>query len=318
MHYTMPLKNTLLKMAIGAAVALCLLFQPLVQAVCWATEAKGSLDKQRIFQDAFGHRVVLETAPKRVISLAPNITETLFALGVESTLVGVTSFCNYPPAAQKLERIGGILDFDLEKIAALKPDLVIAVASGSTKRRVEQLNQVVGGKLLAYRVDTLDQFYALVTDLGAIFKVDQQAEQLQTEMVGRIEKVRRTGAKLPNRRVAFMVGCSPDIAAGRDGFLNEWLQLAGAANVYDGVTGYTNVNLERLTQLNPQTVLIAAGGDGKACDRFREAAAKLLPQTAIKSLESDLFQRLGPRAPQAIETLFELLHRTVQGKRKRG
>jgi iron complex transport system substrate-binding protein len=93
----------------------------------------GANPAPRTFTDTFGNRVIFSGPVERVVSLAPNVTESVFAMGAGNRLVGVTNYCNYPPEAKALTRVGGIIDFDFEKIVALKPDLVLAVARSGLK-----------------------------------------------------------------------------------------------------------------------------------------------------------------------------------------
>jgi iron complex transport system substrate-binding protein len=278
----------------------------------------GANPAPRTFTDTFGNRVIFSGPVERVVSLAPNVTESVFAMGAGNRLVGVTNYCNYPPEAKALTRVGGIIDFDFEKIVALKPDLVLAVgSSGNSKKRVEDLKKLLGDKIYVFDVNHLDDVYQLLGVLGEIFGLQKNAAATIQSMQLQIQLVQRKARKKPTRRVAFVVGCKPDIAVAQDSFLQEWIDLAGGSNVIQSSSAYPMINLEKLLQLRPETILLSVDPRANSCTTLIESLNQLL-ETRLQQLDADLFQRPGPRAAEAITKLYQILHPPALTKPKRG
>ncbi len=258
-------------------------------------------------EDDFGQRLRLDRPPSRVISLAPSITEAIFALGQEGRLVGVTSFCNHPPAARRVAKVGGILDFNLEKIVALQPQLILALASGSTKRQVALLRKAVAPVVLTYRVESLEDLYQLLFRLGEIFAIKPRARKEVDTIRKVVTKIKRLSRKSAGVATLFLVGCRPNIGVGKQTFIHEWIGIAGGYNVLGAMPGYPVVNPEWLVKYQPRRILISNVNLGSACDTFQSQAKKLI-HADVQFVDADLFQRPGPRAATAIRQLYQLLH----------
>ncbi|HEX8986156.1 MAG TPA: ABC transporter substrate-binding protein, partial [Bryobacteraceae bacterium] len=202
--------------------------------------------------------VNLFAAPQRIVSTSPSITEMLYALGLGDRVVGVTTFCHYPPEAEKKTKIGNYLNPNLEVIVGLRPDLVIAETSGV--RRPEKLSSL---KLNVVEIDdsNLAGIYASIRTIGKASGVPERAEKLCSGMRAALEDLRRKTAPLARRRMLFVVGRTPGriedlIAVGRGSFLNELMEVAGGRNIFgDSPAGYPKVGLEDLLGRNPEVIV---------------------------------------------------------------
>jgi iron complex transport system substrate-binding protein len=260
--------------------------------------------------------------PRRIVSTAPSITEMLYALGLGDRVVGVTTFCHYPPAAARKPKIGNYLRPDLEAIVALRPDLVIA-----EKSMIRQAISLPRLKLNLLEVDdsTIAGIYDTIRKIGGAAGVSPQATALCSSIAGKLEAIQRRTSRLPPRRVLFIVGRTPGriedlIAAGRTSYLNELMRIAGGENVFqDAAIGYAKIGLEEILARNPD-VIIDMGEMAQTVgitDLQKQAVValwrryptlKAVRNHQVFAVASDVFVVPGPRVTEAAGELARLLH----------
>jgi len=245
----------------------------------------------------------------RIISLSPNITEIIFALGAGDRLAGVTTFCNFPPEAAKITKVGGVLDPNYETMLSLAPDVVIVLRS-QQQSAVEL--QELGLNTFVVANDTLEDVFASITSIGELLGRQKEAASLRADMESRMSAIRIKVAGLGKRRVAFVFehsrGTLQDIyVAGKDNFINELLVMAGGNNVFADVgIGYPQVNLEAFIERRPEVIFDATQDAGD-------------PYTVLKDLEpmrglrvyfcyNDFNQVPGPRLVDSLDYLARRLH----------
>jgi len=144
-----------------------------------------------IFTDAMQRQVKVPKSVKRIVSLAPNVTEMLFAIGLDEEIVGVTRFCNYPPAARNKHQIGGYYDPNIEVILSLTPDLIVATPDGYSKERVEKLNQT-GVSVFIVNPENIDEVFESMSLLGKVTGKEKIAKQVVEKLCSRV-KAGRSG-----------------------------------------------------------------------------------------------------------------------------
>jgi iron complex transport system substrate-binding protein len=196
--------------------------------------------------------------PARIVSTFPSITETIFALGAGNRLVGVSDYCRYPEAAMALPKVGEYLKPNLEKIALLRPDLVLirdnAPASASG------LN-ALGIRYLPVKLGSLADVYAMIRELGAAIGASQQAQELNAKIRSRLDVLRAESADGPRPSVLIVVGRTPGllsniVAAGPSTYLSELLEIAGGRNALPaGAIEYPHISLETVVRLDPVVIL---------------------------------------------------------------
>ena len=172
--------------------------------------------------DQMRRRMMIDT-PKRVVSLAPSITEIIFALGQEDRLKGVTAYSNYPPAALTLPKVGTYIRLDLERIVALNPDLCIAIKDGNPKAAADRLTEL---NIPVYAVNprNIETVAQAVIEIGGLLNAEEKAHDLAEQMHARVQRVKNQVAKTAHRpRVFFQIGISPIVSIGTDTFINEQL-----------------------------------------------------------------------------------------------
>jgi iron complex transport system substrate-binding protein len=254
--------------------------------------------------------------PQRVISLAPNLTEIMFALGEGARLKGVTRYDDFPQEVVSLPKVGGFLDPSVEAILALKPDLVICVPNSGAKKRLEALARM-GVAVLVIPGFELDDIFIAINILGKIFNKKNEADALIATMQKRFTRVKNWVAGKKRPKVLLVYGQRPVVAAGTGSFGNTLLALAGGQNVL-GKTKikYPTIPMEEIIRLQPE-VIIDASSSGHGAEMTLEEIKThwnrwdILP--AVKSgrvhlANSALWFRPGPRIVDGLDKLVEILH----------
>jgi len=256
-------------------------------------------------------------APRRVISLAPSLTEMVFALGAGDRLVGVTTYCNYPPAAQRVAKVGGLADgtLDLERVMALKPDLVLAIGAGQ-QRSLDTFRRL-GLRVEVVHSETFDDVFTALTRLGSLLGREAAAKGLTAELSRRVERVRRAVASLPpgaRPRVFYELWDRPLMTASRDTLIGRLIEMAGGVNVFAEVAShYPQVSPEAVVERRPE-LIVAPDHHASVVDArtlARQPGLASLPAIRngrILVLDGDLVSRPGPRVADALELLAHTFH----------
>ncbi|MFY9941037.1 MAG: cobalamin-binding protein [Desulfobacterales bacterium] len=263
--------------------------------------------------DQMGRSVEVPDDPRRVVALAPSITEIVFALGCEDRLAGATRFSNFPPAAKRLPRVGSYVHLDLERIVALSPDLCIAVKDGNPKAVIQRLEAL---QIPVYAVNpiNLGAVGDTILEVGQLLNARQPAERLVAEMNARIEAVKVQVAGSSSRpRVFFQIGISPIVSVGSETFIHELITMAGGTNVTAGAVPYPRFSREEIFALAPEILIITSMDRNQS---FLEAKIEwqqwpeipAIRDQRIHLVDSDLFDRASPRLVDGLELLVGLLH----------
>lgn len=259
--------------------------------------------------DALGRSLILSQPPRRVVSLAPSLTETIYALGLEEQLVGVTDFCNYPPAVKAKARIGGMVNPNMEAILLLRPQLVIATADGNIAKDIYRLEKE-GVAVLMTNSRNLTEVLKDVALIAQALGEAERGKKLLKDMEQRIEKVKSQAKKMPRRpRVLVEVEHEPLISVGRGTFLSDLVELAGGQNLAaDSPLRYPRFSLEEILLRKPEVILILAMTYQSCCaaqikDWQRWGRLPAVARGHIFVIDSDLVTRPGPRVVEGLETL---------------
>ena len=275
----------------------------------------------RQFTDETGRRVSILVPPRRIVSLAPALTETLYALSVEDRLVGVTDYCDYPPEALKKPKIGGAVNPNLEQIVAFQPDLVLAQALTLNRRETVDALERLGLAVYATSSHTVEGVLESTRHVGEVTGAGEAGERLVAQLRERLEQLKQRLAGRPPRRVLFVVWHEPLISAGRDTFLADALRLAGAESVVETSQDWPRLSLEEVVRLQPEFLVFASShsegvertfDDLKNRPGWRDLEAVRQHRVAIVS---DAINRPAPRLVDAIEELARQLHPTAFGEK---
>lgn len=261
--------------------------------------------------DDLGRSLEINVPVRRIVSLAPAITENLFAIGAGDRLVGVTTVCNYPAEVTKLPRIGDFGSPAYERIRALKPDIAIVDIAKVDMSTIDNATRRMGITIFVQSSRRYADVPRHLEQLG-VLTGHQTAAASQAKALRTTEaEVTRKVAGAPRASVFVEVGTSPLYGAGPGSFVDDLLRIAGGVNVLKGPNPYPQVNKETLLATNPEHYVIASGGDMSGTPGSlpaplnRIAAAK---KGNIHRIPSDFLFRPTPRLAKGLLALLHALH----------
>ena len=269
----------------------------------------------RTFVDDLGRKLYLAQPPKRIISLAPSITEMLFALGLDQEIVGVTEFCNYPSAALDKPKVG-YAQPNLESIVALRPELIVAPKSFL---RVDLLNRLEQLKIPTLLLDpqSVEDILRHIQLLGRM--VGRVPESLKVTEIIR-KRITVLTARLegrPRPTLLFVINTDPLITVGPGSYIHQLIELAGARNAAESAGApYPRLSIEEVLRQNPEFLLFPTGqfeGIPQAeQDQWRRwTSLEAVKRNQFVQIDSDILNRPGPRVIEALEALITILHPDV-------
>jgi iron complex transport system substrate-binding protein len=265
------------------------------------------------FVDEAGRTVRVPQPVQRIISLAPSLTETIYALGLQDRLVGVTDFCDFPPDAQKKPKVGGGLNPSLEQIVALRPDLVLLAKSFN---RIETLHALETLGIPSYGTEphTVQEIISSTERLANVLGVPEAGAAVAADLERHLADLRQRLSGLAPRRVLFIVWSDPLVSVGKDTFIADALRYAGASSIVDSSQDWPQMNLEEVVRLQPDYLVFAASRSENGQNDFEVLAERpgWRGLDAVRNRHfaviSDAVNRPAPRIVSAIEDLARQLH----------
>jgi len=266
-----------------------------------------------------------QTKPQHIVSTAPSITETLFALGVGDRVVGVSRFCNFPPEVEKLPRVGSYIKPDVEAIARLAPDLVLLQRSPSEV--TERLNALHIAFIEAPQ-GTLEDVFTAIQLIAKAAGVPERSAGLIAQIKSSLDGIEAKAKRLPSPRVLVIVdrrqGTLTDlIAVGPNNYVNQILSIAGGNNVLaqSGLPQYPRISLETVLRENPDVIIDLSGTQETESARQASRTATLALWNQNRDLAAVRSGHVyagttsslvvpGPRTPIAGQRLFDFVHGT--------
>jgi len=249
--------------------------------------------------------------PKRVVSLAPSVTETVFALGLGDRLVGVTTYCDYPAAAKRLPKIGGFMNPSLEAIVARRPDLVIGVSGATDPAKAREMAGL-GLRVNLISLSTLKDIWDSIKTTARLLGAPAAGEALAGKIVAQIEDVKKHIQHVTRRSTLLVVGLRPLIAVGRKNFIDELITLAGGENIVGSASQpWLNVPEELVVAKAPQVIIEAGMGSERddSNKRWRDlTSVPAVKEGRVYSYPSDKILRPGPRVGEALAEMARLIH----------
>lgn len=288
-------------------------FRWLLLALCLCTACHpqtNPVTSKRLMLDEAGRQVALSPHPQRIISLAPNITETLFALGLGERVVGVTTYCDFPAEARAKEKVGDTLKPNLERLIALKPDLVLVSTASQLEKITQQLDQLQI-PVFVTNPKTVAAVLASIRKLGDVTGTTGRAEEVIATMQS---KINATQAALPAPpRVLYILQLSPLITAGKNTFINDLIKLAGGESISgEEAADYPQFSRETAIARAPEIIIVPAshGTDLVSIEAIKRdfAVTPAVKKNRLVSVNPDLIDRPGPRIVDGLEALRKALH----------
>ncbi|GIV09534.1 MAG: putative ABC transporter substrate-binding lipoprotein YvrC [Fimbriimonadales bacterium] len=243
---------------------------------------------------------------QRIVSLAPSITEILYALGLEPQIVGVTEVCDYPPEAKRKPKVG---DYQIspEKVVALKPDLVVAHAVLNS--RVIPVLKRLELRVLSANPNQFSKLYAFMQAIGKATGAERAAERIIRSMQARVQRLRRNPPRRPPRTL-FLISAEPIWASGRDTLAHEMITLAGGRNLMaEAFSNYKAVSLEAALGNAPELILLAGPKPNAILNHPRWARTPAVRNRQVYELNPDLVLRETPRSVQGLQQIAQYIRR---------
>jgi len=268
-----------------------------------------------VLRDMLGREVTLAGPPTRIVSLVPSVTESAFALGGEARIVGVSDFCDWPPAARAKPRVGGMVNPSLETLVALKPDLVVGTDEGNREETFVQL-QRLGIPVYIVHAHRISEMYELIARVGALTGRRDAVGPLVAGIQRRIDAVRAAVKARPAPRVLYVLWPDPLLVPGRDSHLTEMIELAGGRSITAGEpVSYVRFSIEAAVARAPEVIVLADHSTG-ASTAGRAAPEKWQALTSVPairagrlySVDLSVLHRYGPRVPEGLELLARMIH----------
>ncbi|MEP7273163.1 MAG: cobalamin-binding protein [Acidobacteriota bacterium] len=273
---------------------------------------QGILSPRREFSDGLGRRVNVAFPPQRIISLAPSVTEALFALGLDDRITAVTSYCDYPAAALQKEKVGDTLHLNLERIISLRPDLVVISTASQLENLTRRLDELA---IPVYVVSprSVTEVASSLRGLGAATGTEARAETVASEMERRIGEVQKRLEDVTRPKVLYVLQTSPLITVGGKTFINDLIVLAGGVSISAAQTAdYPQFSRETAVASKPD-VIIAPASHGTEIVKEESlkhdfAGTPAIARGRIVRVDPDFVDRPGPRLIDGLEQLARGLH----------
>lgn len=261
--------------------------------------------------DDFGNKVVFEKAPEKIVSLAPNNTEILFALGLGDKVIGVTSFCDYPEEALAVEKIGDFNGINLEKIIELDPDLVLNYGVGNDEENARL--KEAGIPMLAFLPESIDAVINTINTIGQATGSTEQAKELTNNMMAKKNEILDLVKDAEKKKVFFEIWHDPLMAAGSGSFMGQLINLAGGTNIAEDAEGdYPQYDLEQLVERNPEVYLTSADMPDKTPESMMARpgfeSIEAIKTGNVHVLDANITSRSGPRIVEALELVARAIH----------
>ena len=260
--------------------------------------------------DSYNRTVIIEKEPKRIITIAPNITEGIYALGKGSSVVGRSDYDDYPAQALKVPSVGDLLQPSVEKIVELKPDVVIvsAMFDKGVIKKLEALNVKVvalGGE------ENFNGVYGTMSKLGQVVNASGKAQTIISDMKKKVAEItdKVKDAKKPTVYYVAGFGKSGDFTAGKDTFIGSMIDIAGGKNAAGDVVGW-NYSVEKLVEKNPDVLICSKLYDSKkgieATNGYKDL--KAVKNGKLLEIDENIIVRQGPRLAEGLEAIAKLVH----------
>jgi len=285
----------------------------LLSIVCWMAvgfAAFGLREGQNSSEPALPVRV------DRIVSMAPSLTEILFALGLNEEIVGVTLFSDYPPAAAEKPKVGSFVQPNIEAVVAARPNLVMTLGSGPQKNLAERLKRIGYNTLAVNTEEDVNDLFSAIGQIAAATGRQRQADELVSGIKDKLNALSALVGGLPKVRVLWVVQRVPLRVAGRDTFVNEMIELAGGENAIGRtVHKYPPIGAEQVIACGADVIIEPEMGRGdldaqrdealRHWGKFRSLPA--VTNNRIYVRRGDTVSRLGPRLYEGTETIARCL-----------
>lgn len=257
--------------------------------------------------DFKGRKIVLDKVPQRIVSLSPSNTEILFALGAGEKVVGVTSYCDYPDEAKKVEQVGTFEGPNMELIKKVQPDVVLA---GYIQEEAVKTLEGMGIPIIVTEAESFEAIYQSINLIGKITGTAAKAEEIAAGMKNKIAEIEAKTKDKEKPTIFYVVWTDPLMTAGSKTFINDVIKVAGGINVAEKVESWAKYSAEELVKDNPDMLVAALHSTDEGMTKEdlsrNQIFSKLecVKQGKVYVMSDDnLISRPGPRIIQAVEEM---------------
>jgi iron complex transport system substrate-binding protein len=253
---------------------------------------------------------------ERIVTLAPALTEMVFALGKGDKIVGNTTFCNYPEAAKKIPRVGGLMDTNLEALISKKPDVIILYPEVYDKIKIMEGK----ARMVVVKHTSLTDVFDGIASVAKALNVEAKGKELNASIKQRLDRLRQTspGAKTKKIKTLLVISRNPDnltnmYIIGAKDFLNDLLDAAGGVNAYAGNINYPDISIESILAMNPDVIIeLSAFNEGIKDEKVYELWKRFPYVTAVRNNRIRIVRDSkwiipGPRVAEIAEEMYDCL-----------
>ncbi|HZJ83392.1 MAG TPA: ABC transporter substrate-binding protein [Clostridia bacterium] len=260
--------------------------------------------------DSIGRAITIEKKPEKVISMSPNNTETLFALGLGDKVVGVSTYCNYPEEATEKDKVGDFWEPNVELIVAADPDILF-VGNAAPPEFIEKMedNDIIVVALEGY---DLDGTYQAILNTGKIMGVQDKADDLIGSMKAQVSEIEGKVKEADKIKAYFIIsyGDQGDFTAGSGSFVDEIINIAGGENIAgDMDQPWAEYSIEKLIEKDPEIIFASINSGAETISDapgYKELTA--IKEGRIVIVDDDLVTRAGPRIVEGLEEIARAMH----------
>lgn len=257
--------------------------------------------------DDLGRKIVIPQKIERAVSLAPNLTENIFAVGASDRLVGVTTYCDYPAEAEKIAEVSDTQTPNMEAIVALKPNVVFV----STASQLENFTKTLERQNIAVFVTNPQNLEGVLQNLrqfGELFGTGEKAEKLIAELENRVRRVEQKVEGKPKAKVFVQIDKESLYTIGKDSFITDLINRAGGESATKTVaTAYPKLSKETALALNPDAIILSESPNNlEPNEVFKNSNA--VKNGRVFKINADLISRPSPRIVDALEQIADALH----------
>lgn len=262
--------------------------------------------------DDLGTVVSLPATPRRIVSLAPSITEILFVLNLDSAVAGVTDVCDYPDAARSIPKVGGMTSPNFERIVELNPDLVVMTVAGNARTDYDKMISL-GLHVFVTNPESVEGVYKSVADLGRLSRRTGSADSLLSDLRTREKIIRQRADGERQKSVLLLLSLKPLIAAGPGTFLDELIRLANGRNAAAAApTAYPMLSREEILTLQPEVILVT-NDVAQSIQDVKNAypewqSIQAIQTNSVAIVDPSLISRPGPRIILGLQALVDAIH----------
>jgi iron complex transport system substrate-binding protein len=271
------------------------------------------------FKDSLGRKITLKGDPQRIVSLAPNITEILYVLGLGERLVGVTQFSSYPPEASLKPKVGSYINLNVEKIISLSPELVIGTVDGNNPGVVSLLEQA-GIQVFIVNPRKVKQIIDTIASIGEVCGVNEKADIVVGQLNRRVNRIIRRIASRERPLVFLQINVRPIMTVNRNTYHHDLIRMAGGRNMAeDESITYPRISLEEVIRRKPDVIIVSSMERGGRFEKARQAWLRWKSIPAVKNnrvhlIDSDLIDRPSPRIIDGLDAMAMIIHPEVNWK----